>query len=120
MQLCDVSVAGSRLREEELRQNLKQEEARLEQMQAQMSKNQKRLIEFENIIDNLYLHLRGILIPGQVPQGTREQGHAGGTAWAHLAQPPPPPGLHCPHQGGSVSPGGPCCGGGTGGEAAAV
>ncbi|KAF4787433.1 coiled-coil domain containing 183 [Turdus rufiventris] len=58
-------VSTTRLREEELRQNLKQEEARLEQMQAQMSKNQKRLIEFENIIDNLYLHLRGILIPGQ-------------------------------------------------------
>ncbi|XP_032933853.1 coiled-coil domain-containing protein 183 [Catharus ustulatus] len=58
-------ISTTRLREEELRQNLKQEEARLEQMQAQMSKNQKRLIEFENIIDNLYLHLRGILIPGQ-------------------------------------------------------
>ncbi|KAL2297211.1 hypothetical protein Nmel_016507 [Mimus melanotis] len=63
--LCDVSVAGSRLREEELRQNLEQEEARLEQMRAQMSKNQKRLIEFENVIDNLYLYLQGILIPGQ-------------------------------------------------------
>lgn len=58
-------VSTTRLQEEELRQNLKQEEARLEQMQAQMSKNQKRLIEFENIIDNLYLHLQGILIPGQ-------------------------------------------------------
>ncbi|XP_014736966.1 PREDICTED: coiled-coil domain-containing protein 183 [Sturnus vulgaris] len=58
-------VSTTRLREEELRQNLKQEEARLEQMRAQMLKNQKRLIEFENIIDNLYLYLQGILIPGQ-------------------------------------------------------
>ncbi|XP_062363339.1 coiled-coil domain-containing protein 183 [Cinclus cinclus] len=58
-------VSTTRLWEEELMENLKQEEARLEQMQAQMSKNQKRLIEFENIIDNLYLHLQGILIPGQ-------------------------------------------------------
>ncbi|XP_005056441.1 PREDICTED: coiled-coil domain-containing protein 183 isoform X2 [Ficedula albicollis] len=58
-------VSTTRLREEELRQNLQQEEARLEQMRAQMSKSQKRLIEFENIIDNLYLLLQGILIPGQ-------------------------------------------------------
>ncbi|XP_056362528.1 coiled-coil domain-containing protein 183 isoform X2 [Oenanthe melanoleuca] len=58
-------VSTTRLREEELRQNLQQEEARLEHMRAQMSKNQKRLIEFENIIDNLYLYLQGILIPGQ-------------------------------------------------------
>ncbi|XP_053817314.1 coiled-coil domain-containing protein 183 [Vidua chalybeata] len=55
----------TRLREEELRENLKQEEARLEQMRAQMLKSQKRLIEFENIIDNLFLRLQGILIPGQ-------------------------------------------------------
>ncbi|XP_058710736.1 coiled-coil domain-containing protein 183-like [Poecile atricapillus] len=53
------------LREEELRENLKQEEARLEQMRAQMLKNQQRLIEFENIIDNLFLRLQGIVIPGQ-------------------------------------------------------
>ncbi|XP_041340848.1 coiled-coil domain-containing protein 183 [Pyrgilauda ruficollis] len=48
---------------EELRENLKQEEARLEQMRAQMLKNQKRLIEFGNIIDNMFLRLQGI--PGQ-------------------------------------------------------
>lgn len=69
LQLCDVSAAGSRLWEEELRENLEQEEARLEQMRAQMSRNQKRLIEFENIIDNLFLRLQGVFIPGQVPQG---------------------------------------------------
>ncbi|XP_041280952.1 coiled-coil domain-containing protein 183 [Onychostruthus taczanowskii] len=56
-------VSTTRLREEELRENLKQEEARLEQMRAQMLKNQKRLIEFENIIDNMFLRLQGI--PGQ-------------------------------------------------------
>ncbi|XP_033374815.1 coiled-coil domain-containing protein 183 isoform X4 [Parus major] len=58
-------VSTTRLREEELRENLKQEEARLEQMRAQMLKNQQRLIEFENIIDNLFLRLQGIVIPGQ-------------------------------------------------------
>lgn len=102
LQLCNVSVAGSRLQEEELRENLKREEARLEQMRAQMLKSQKRLIEFENIIDNLFLRLQGIVIPGQVRPG--HQGHAGRAARGHLAQPPPPPGPCCPHQGGSVSP----------------
>ncbi|XP_039419097.1 LOW QUALITY PROTEIN: coiled-coil domain-containing protein 183 [Corvus cornix cornix] len=65
LQLCDVSATGSRLREEELSENLQQEEARLEQMRAQMLRNQKRLIEFENIIDNLFLRLQGIFIPDQ-------------------------------------------------------
>ncbi|XP_066058317.1 LOW QUALITY PROTEIN: coiled-coil domain-containing protein 183-like [Chamaea fasciata] len=58
-------VSTTRLQEEELRENLKQEEARLEQMRARMLNNQKRLIEFENIIDNLFLHVQGIVIPGQ-------------------------------------------------------
>ncbi|RMC10905.1 hypothetical protein DUI87_12618 [Hirundo rustica rustica] len=58
-------VSTTRLQEEKLRENLKQEEARLEQMRAQMLRNQKRLIEFENIIDNLFLRMQGILIPGQ-------------------------------------------------------
>ncbi|XP_048180998.1 LOW QUALITY PROTEIN: coiled-coil domain-containing protein 183 [Corvus hawaiiensis] len=49
----------------ELSENLQQEEARLEQMRAQMLRNQKRLIEFENIIDNLFLRLQGIFIPDQ-------------------------------------------------------
>lgn len=74
LQLCDMSVTGSRLREEELRENLKQEETRLEQMQAHMLNNQKRLIEFENIVDNLFLRVQGIVIPGQVHQGTRGAG----------------------------------------------
>ncbi|TRZ17750.1 hypothetical protein HGM15179_009365 [Zosterops borbonicus] len=58
-------VSTIRLREEELRENLKQEETRLEQMQAHMLNNQKRLIEFENIVDNLFLRVQGIVIPGQ-------------------------------------------------------
>lgn len=118
LQLCNVSVAGSRLREEELRENLKREEARLEQMQAQMLKSQKRLIEFENIIDNLFLRMQGIVIPGQVHQGTRamQAGLHGDTWHSH----------HC-HQGLAVptkvvlSPlGGLCCSGGAGGEAEAL
>ncbi|KAF2988142.1 hypothetical protein EK904_012965 [Melospiza melodia maxima] len=63
--LCDVSVAGSSMQEEELREKLRQEEARLEQMRAHMLNNQKRLIEFENIIDNMFLHLQYISIPGK-------------------------------------------------------
>lgn len=97
LQLCDVSAAGSRLREEELRENLEQEEARLEQMRAQMSRNQKRLIEFENIIDNLFLRLQGVFIPGQVPQGAGgarpgRRGSAGtpGTATTRGSLSPPP------------------------------
>ncbi|XP_031985677.1 coiled-coil domain-containing protein 183 [Corvus moneduloides] len=58
-------ISTIRLREEELSENLQQEEARLEQMRAQMLRNQKRLIEFENIIDNLFLRLQGIFIPDQ-------------------------------------------------------
>ncbi|XP_054373028.1 coiled-coil domain-containing protein 183 [Molothrus ater] len=67
--LCDVSVAGSSMQEEQLRENLKQEEARLEQMRAHMLNNQKRLIEFENIVDNMFLRLQGISIPGKEDSG---------------------------------------------------
>lgn len=63
----DVNVVGSRMLEEELRMNLQWEEARLEQMQAQMLRNQELLLEFENGIDNLFVHLHGITVPGQVP-----------------------------------------------------
>ncbi|XP_074413428.1 coiled-coil domain-containing protein 183 [Zonotrichia albicollis] len=65
----DVSVAGSSMQEEELREKLRQEEARLEQMRAHMLNNQKRLIEFENIIDNMFLRLQGISIPGKEDSG---------------------------------------------------
>ncbi|XP_066189208.1 LOW QUALITY PROTEIN: coiled-coil domain-containing protein 183-like [Sylvia atricapilla] len=58
-------TSSTRLREDELRENLKQEEARLEQMRAHMLNNQKQLIEFENIVDNLFLRMKGIVIPGQ-------------------------------------------------------
>ncbi|XP_049658404.1 coiled-coil domain-containing protein 183 [Accipiter gentilis] len=54
-----------RMLEEELRMNLQWEEARLEQMQAQMLRNQELLLEFENGIDNLFVHLHGITVPGQ-------------------------------------------------------
>ncbi|XP_029883926.1 coiled-coil domain-containing protein 183 [Aquila chrysaetos chrysaetos] len=61
----DVNVVGSRMLEEELRMNLQWEEARLEQMRAQMLRNQELLLEFENGIDNLFVHLHGITVPGQ-------------------------------------------------------
>ncbi|XP_009274718.1 PREDICTED: coiled-coil domain-containing protein 183 [Aptenodytes forsteri] len=61
----DVNVVGSRMLEEELRMNLQWEEARLEQMRAQMLRNQELLLEFENGIDNLLVHLHGITVPGQ-------------------------------------------------------
>ncbi|XP_050765139.1 coiled-coil domain-containing protein 183 [Gymnogyps californianus] len=61
----DVNVVGSRMLEEELRMNLQWEEARLEQMRAQMLRNQELLLEFENGIDNLFVRLHGITVPGQ-------------------------------------------------------
>ncbi|XP_010289294.1 PREDICTED: coiled-coil domain-containing protein 183, partial [Phaethon lepturus] len=54
-----------RMLEEELRMKLQWEEARLEQMRAQMLKNQELLLEFENGIDNLFVRLYGITVPGQ-------------------------------------------------------
>ncbi|KAL9826399.1 coiled-coil domain-containing protein 183-like [Geothlypis trichas] len=38
-------------------------------MRAHMLNNQKRLIEFENIIDNMFLRLQGISIPGKEDSG---------------------------------------------------
>ncbi|KAK4812361.1 hypothetical protein QYF61_018811 [Mycteria americana] len=61
----DVNVVGSRMLEEDLRMNLRWEEARLEQMRAQMLRNQELLLNFENGIDNLFIRLRGITVPGQ-------------------------------------------------------
>ncbi|KAM6118601.1 coiled-coil domain-containing protein 183 [Phoenicopterus ruber ruber] len=55
----------SRMLEEQLRMNLQREEARLEQMRAQMLRNQELLLEFENGIDNLFIHLHDITVPGQ-------------------------------------------------------
>nr|XP_054503234.1 coiled-coil domain-containing protein 183 [Agelaius phoeniceus] len=62
-------VSTTSMQEEQLRENLKQEEARLEQMRAHMLNNQKRLIEFENIVDNMFLRLQGISIPGKEDSG---------------------------------------------------
>ncbi|KAM6337883.1 coiled-coil domain-containing protein 183-like isoform 2-T2 [Alca torda] len=55
----------TRVLEEELRMNLQLEEARLEQMRAQMLRNQELLVEFENGIDNLFVRLHGITVPDQ-------------------------------------------------------
>ncbi|KAM8797332.1 coiled-coil domain-containing protein 183 [Eudromia elegans] len=59
------SAISSRKLEEELKINLQEEEARLEQMQAQMLKNQELLLMFENGIDNLFIRLYGITVPDQ-------------------------------------------------------
>uniref|UniRef100_A0A8C7E9Q4 Uncharacterized protein n=1 Tax=Nothoprocta perdicaria TaxID=30464 RepID=A0A8C7E9Q4_NOTPE len=67
-----VNLVSSRKLEEELKINLQQEEARLEQMQAQMLKNQELLLMFENGIDNLFIRLYGITVPDQVLTLCRE------------------------------------------------
>ncbi|XP_059685478.1 coiled-coil domain-containing protein 183 [Gavia stellata] len=61
----DVNVVGSRMLEEKLRMNLQWEEARLEQMRAQMLRNRELLLEFENGINHLLIRLHGITVPGQ-------------------------------------------------------
>ncbi|XP_017679560.1 PREDICTED: coiled-coil domain-containing protein 183 isoform X1 [Lepidothrix coronata] len=58
-------LSTTSLREEELRENLQREESRLEQLQAQMKRNQEQLIEFENSIDNLFVRLHSITMPDQ-------------------------------------------------------
>ncbi|XP_054065644.1 coiled-coil domain-containing protein 183 [Rissa tridactyla] len=55
----------TRVLEEQLRMNLQLEKARLEQMRAQMLRNQELLVEFENGIDNLFVRLHGITVPDQ-------------------------------------------------------
>ncbi|XP_074451415.1 coiled-coil domain-containing protein 183-like [Larus michahellis] len=55
----------TRVLEEQLRMNLQLEKARLEQMRAQMLRNQELLVEFENGIDNLFVRLHGITVPNQ-------------------------------------------------------
>ncbi|XP_042334871.1 coiled-coil domain-containing protein 183 isoform X2 [Sceloporus undulatus] len=56
---------SSKKLEEDLRQNLEEEEERLLQAQNQASKNQELLLRFENGIDNLFIRLCGIHVPGQ-------------------------------------------------------
>ncbi|KAM4648098.1 coiled-coil domain-containing protein 183-like isoform 2-T2 [Amazona ochrocephala] len=51
--------------EEELRMRLQREEARLEQRRAQLLRSQETLLEFENGLDNLFVRLHGITVPGQ-------------------------------------------------------
>lgn len=58
---------GCRKLEEELRSKVQQEEARREQMRAQMLRNEDQLLELEYTVDNLVGLLRGITVPGQVP-----------------------------------------------------
>ncbi|KAM6402997.1 coiled-coil domain-containing protein 183-like [Rhynochetos jubatus] len=55
----------TRMLEEELRANLKREEARLEQMRAQARRNQESLLDFESGVDHLFTRLHGISVPGQ-------------------------------------------------------
>ncbi|KAM6403286.1 coiled-coil domain-containing protein 183-like [Rhynochetos jubatus] len=55
----------TRMLEEELRANLKREEARLEQMQAQTRRNKESLLDFESGVDHLFARLHGISVPGQ-------------------------------------------------------
>ncbi|KAM6136959.1 coiled-coil domain-containing protein 183 [Pterocles gutturalis] len=51
--------------EEELRRNLRCEEARLEQMRDLMLRNQELLLQFEMGIDHIFIRLQGITVPGQ-------------------------------------------------------
>ncbi|XP_074733544.1 coiled-coil domain-containing protein 183-like [Strix uralensis] len=51
--------------EEELRRKLQQEEARREQMRAQMLRDEDLLFQIENATNNLVVLLRGITVPGQ-------------------------------------------------------
>ncbi|XP_025905938.1 coiled-coil domain-containing protein 183 [Nothoprocta perdicaria] len=84
------SAISSRKLEEELKINLQQEEARLEQMQAQMLKNQELLLMFENGIDNLFIRLYGITVPDQdvsaEPRDTDEKLQHCEKKLLHLAQ----------------------------------
>ncbi|XP_042686074.1 coiled-coil domain-containing protein 183 isoform X1 [Centrocercus urophasianus] len=59
------SAISCRKLEAELRVRLQQEEARLEQAQAQYVRNQELLLQFENGIDNLIIRLHGINVPEQ-------------------------------------------------------
>ncbi|XP_061224168.1 coiled-coil domain-containing protein 183-like [Neopsephotus bourkii] len=61
--------ATTRGLEEELRTRLQWEEARLEQRRAQLLRSQETLLEFENGVDNLFVRLRGIPVPGQEHSG---------------------------------------------------
>lgn len=79
-QVMGGDVLGSRALEEELRRNLQREGARLEQMRAQMLRNQEVLLELENVTANLLARLRGSAVPGQVP-AWRWAGHGPGGAW---------------------------------------
>ncbi|KAM8991224.1 coiled-coil domain-containing protein 183-like isoform 2-T2 [Ara ararauna] len=55
--------------EEDLRMRLQWEEARLEQRRAQLLRSQETLLEFENGLDNLFIRLHGIPVPGQEHSG---------------------------------------------------
>ncbi|KAM6048627.1 coiled-coil domain-containing protein 183-like [Theristicus caerulescens] len=54
-----------RMLEEELRMKLQWEKAWLEQMQAHALRNEELLLQFENGVNNLVVHLHGITVPGQ-------------------------------------------------------
>ena len=62
-----VNVFGCRKLQQELRRKLHQEEARRQQMRAQMPRGEDQLLPFENATDNLVVLLRGTAVAGQVP-----------------------------------------------------
>ncbi|XP_009993003.1 PREDICTED: coiled-coil domain-containing protein 183 [Chaetura pelagica] len=81
---------GCRGLEEELRRNLQQEEARLEQMQARLLRDQEVRLQFESSADSLLARLRGITVPGQdslaKAMGVEEKLQHTGQKLKHLGQ----------------------------------
>ncbi|KAM6225807.1 coiled-coil domain-containing protein 183-like [Porphyrio hochstetteri] len=55
----------TRMLEEELLTSLRREEAKQEQMKANLLRNQQVLLQFEDGLDNLFIRLHGITVPGQ-------------------------------------------------------
>ncbi|PKK18767.1 coiled-coil domain containing 183 [Columba livia] len=86
----DETVVGCRVLEEELRAKLQSEEARRDQMQAQVLRNQELLLEFENNINNLIFRLHSITVPDQddslLSRGVEEKLQCLGQKLQYLAQ----------------------------------
>ncbi|KAK2525585.1 hypothetical protein Q9966_011320 [Columba livia] len=66
LQCCmDVAAVGCRVLEEELRAKMQAQQARRNQLRAQMLRNEELLFESESKTDHLLFRLRGITVPGQ-------------------------------------------------------